>query len=153
MDTDLFFTKPGIRVEASGITKTYRTSAVEVKALQDPHLKLQAGEAVAIMGPSGCGKTTLLNIIGGVDLPSERRVVVQDQDLTQMTQRELVSYRLLRVGLVFQLFNLIPTLTALENLELSLMIAGLHRLQRIERARRLLERVGLGIRDIKGRKS
>jgi putative ABC transport system ATP-binding protein len=96
------------------------------------------------MGPSGCGKTTLLNILGGVDPPSGGQLRVGEQELTSLTERELEKYRLLKVGFVFQFFNLIPTLTALENLELPMLIADVPPAERIKRSEALLQMVGLG---------
>src|SRR5439155_1433204 len=100
--------------------------------------------AVALMGPSGCGKTTLLNILGGVDHATGGEILVGDQKLTSLSERELEKYRLHKVGFVFQFFNLIPTLTALENLELPMLIAGVEPAERKKRMDRLLQMVGLG---------
>lgn len=138
-----FFTNRGITVKISGLTKLYKTSAEEVKALKGIDWGVGPGEAVAIMGPSGCGKTTLLNLLGGVDHPSAGKIRAGDQDLTSLSERELEKYRLLKVGFVFQFFNLIPTLTALENLELPMLIAGISPAERIERCEALLQMVGL----------
>jgi putative ABC transport system ATP-binding protein len=131
-------------VTVSGLTKVYKTSAEEVRALKGIEWEVGPGEAVAIMGPSGCGKTTLLNLLGGVDHPSQGQIHVGDQRLTSLSERELERYRLLRVGFVFQFFNLIPTLTALENLELPMLIAGIPPQERQKRCEGLLQMVGLG---------
>src|ERR1041385_2701936 len=113
-----FFTNRGVDVQVTGLAKSYRTSAEEVRALKGIDWRIAAGEAIALMGPSGCGKTTLLNILGGVDHPTAGEIRVGNQKLTALSERELEKYRLHRVGFVFQFFNLIPTLTAAENLEL-----------------------------------
>ena len=139
-----FFTNRGVTVKVTGLAKLYKTSAEEVKALKGIQWEVGPGEAVAIMGPSGCGKTTLLNLLGGVDHPSEGKIRVGDQELTSLTERELEKYRLLRVGFVFQFFNLIPTLTALENLELPMLVADIPAAERIKRCEALLRMMGLG---------
>jgi len=144
MSTDGFFVNRGISVKVSELTKVYKTSAEEVRALKGIEWEVGPGEAVAFMGPSGCGKTTLLNLLGGVDHPSDGQIQVGDQNLTSLSEREMERYRLLRVGFVFQFFNLIPTLTALENLELPMLIAGIAPSERVKRCEGLLQMVGLG---------
>lgn len=143
MSDNGFFKSRGMTVKVSGLTKVYRTSAEEVRALKGIRWEVELGQAVAIMGPSGCGKTTLLNLLGGVDHPSEGNIEVGDQRLTSLSERELEKYRLLKVGFVFQFFNLIPTLTAVENLELPMLIAGTPAGERKDRREGLLEMVGL----------
>jgi putative ABC transport system ATP-binding protein len=105
--------------------------------------EISPGEAVALMGPSGCGKTTLLNILGGVDHSTGGELMVGDQKLSALSERDLEKYRLHKVGFVFQFFNLIPTLTAVENLELPMLIAGVDAAQRKQRIEGLLQMVGL----------
>jgi putative ABC transport system ATP-binding protein len=105
---------------------------------------VNSGEALALMGPSGCGKTTLLNLIGSMDRATQGTIVVDGQDLTKMTERQAELYRLKKVGFVFQFFNLVPSLSALENLQLPMIIAGLPKNERAQRAQELLEMVGLG---------
>ena len=144
MSSDGFFTNRGVMVKISGLNKLYKTSAEEVRALKGIEWEVGPGEAVAIMGPSGCGKTTLLNLLGGVDHPTEGKIRVANQELTSLTERELEKYRLLKVGFVFQFFNLIPTLTALENLELPMLVAEIPPAERIKRCEALLQMVGLG---------
>lgn len=144
MSGDGFFTSRGVTVKVSGLTKLYKTSAEEVRALKGIEWEVGPGEAVAFMGPSGCGKTTLLNLLGGVDHPTQGQIRVGDQQLTSLSERELEKYRLLKVGFVFQFFNLIPTLTALENMELPMLIAGISSPERIKRCEALLQMVGLG---------
>jgi putative ABC transport system ATP-binding protein len=138
-----FFTNRGVDVKVAGLTKSYRTSAEEVRALKGIDWQINAGEAIALMGPSGCGKTTLLNILGGVDHSSAGEIVVGGDKLASLGERELERYRLLKIGFVFQFFNLIPTLTAFENLELPMLIAGVPPTERARRGEGLLAMVGL----------
>ena len=144
MSVDGFFTNRGVNVKVSALTKSYETAAEQVRALKGIEWQIGPGEAVALMGPSGCGKTTLLNILGGVDHATGGEILVGDQKLTSLSERELEKYRLHKVGFVFQFFNLIPTLTALENLELPMLIAGVEPAERKKRMDRLLQMVGLG---------
>ncbi len=139
----------GVAVEMKHLSKIYRTAAGEVAALQKVSWRIEAGEAVALMGPSGCGKTTLLNLLGGMDRPSSGAVVVDGVDLGPLGERELEGYRLRKVGFVFQFFNLIPSLTALENLELPMLIAGVPGDRRRARAQALLARVALETKGAK----
>jgi putative ABC transport system ATP-binding protein len=138
-----FFSTRGVNVRVSGVSKSYRTPAEEVRALQSVDWQVAAGQAVAIMGPSGCGKTTLLNLLGGVDRASSGKVIVDDDDLGAASERHLERYRLLKVGFIFQLFNLIPSMTATENLELPMLVAGVKEPDRKQRTRALLDMVGL----------
>src|ERR1044071_1820854 len=138
-----FFTNRGVDVQVTGLAKSYRTSAEEVRALKGIDWRIAAGEAIALMGPSGCGKTTLLNILGGVDHPSSGEIVVGGDTIGALGERELERYRLLKIGFVFQFFNLIPTLTAFENLELPMLIAGVAPSERARRCAGLLGMVGL----------
>src|SRR6266568_175072 len=120
----IMFEHKGVDVCVEGVSKTYRMAAEEVHALRESSWQVRKGEAVAIMGPSGCGKTTLLNLLGGVDRPTTGRILIDGQDLTQMNERALEKHRLLKVGFVFQFFNLIPSITAIENMELPMVMAG-----------------------------
>jgi len=142
MGEDGFFTNRGVNVKISGLTKSYDTSAEQVRALKGVSWEIGPGDAVALMGPSGCGKTTLLNLLGGVDHPTGGQILVGDQKLTSLSERELEKYRLHRVGFVFQFFNLIPTLTAIENLELPMLVAGVDEAVRKRRIDGLLQMVG-----------
>lgn len=144
-----FFKHPGVGVEVSRLSKRYRMGPEEVHALRDTDWRVETGTAVAIMGPSGCGKTTLLNLLGGVDRPSGGTIRIEKDDLTAMNERALENHRLRSVGFVFQFFNLIPSITALENLELPMVMAGVPDDECHERARTLLSLVGL---EAKGRK-
>jgi putative ABC transport system ATP-binding protein len=141
---DGFFSNRGVTVRVTGLTKRYETAAEQVRALKGISWEIGPGDAVALMGPSGCGKTTLLNILGGVDHPTGGEILVGDQKLTSLSERDLEKYRLHKVGFVFQFFNLIPTLTALENLELPMLIAGVEPAERKRRIDGLLQMVGLG---------
>src|SRR5229473_6251719 len=137
------FEHTGVDVRVDGVSKTYTMAAEDVHALRESSWEVRKGEAVAIMGPSGCGKTTLLNLLGGVDRPTTGRIVIDGQDLTAMNERALEAHRLRRVGFVFQFFNLIPSITAFENLELPMVMAGVPDLRCRARARALLGLVGL----------
>ncbi|HXL08785.1 MAG TPA: ABC transporter ATP-binding protein [Candidatus Bathyarchaeia archaeon] len=149
MEQDGFFKNRGVDVKVSKLAKSYETSAEQVRALKDIDWQIGPAEAVALMGPSGCGKTTLLNILGGVDHPSGGEIRVGDQKLTSLSERDLEKYRLYKVGFVFQFFNLIPTLTAVENLELPMLIAGVDPVQRKQRIDGLLQMVGLAAKGYK----
>jgi putative ABC transport system ATP-binding protein len=137
------FQTKGVNVTVTGVSKRYTTAAEEVHALRESSWQVRTGDAVAIMGPSGCGKTTLLNLLGGVDRPTTGTILIDDQDLTQMNERGLETHRLRRVGFVFQFFNLIPSITAFENLEVPMVMAGIPDAQCRVRARALLALVGL----------
>jgi putative ABC transport system ATP-binding protein len=109
-------------IQMSGVTKTYPMGEVEVHALRGIELGVQRGRMVVILGPSGCGKTTTLNLIGGLDRPSSGSLVVGGEDIARMNDARLTRYRREQVGFVFQFFNLIPTLSAAENIELALTL-------------------------------
>ena len=143
------FEHKGVDVRIEGVSKRYTMAAEEVHALRESSWEVRKGDAVAIMGPSGCGKTTLLNLLGGVDRPTTGRILIDGQDLTQMNERALEKHRLLRVGFVFQFFNLIPSITAIENLELPMVMAGVPESECRSRATMLLGLVGL---EAKGQK-
>jgi putative ABC transport system ATP-binding protein len=113
-----------LMAEAQGVNKIYELNGVRVHALRDINLLVEKGDMVAIMGPSGCGKTTLLNCLSGLDDPTSGVVKIEGIPLAQMNDNELSEYRATRMGFVFQAFNLLPVLTAVENVELPLLIAG-----------------------------
>lgn len=125
----------------SGLTKVYHMGEVKVHALRGVSLDLYAGELVVLLGPSGSGKSTLLNILGGLDRPSDGRVVYRQRDLTRASEQELTEYRRFSVGFIFQFYNLIPSLTTLENVAVVAEIA-----RKPMDPRRALEMVGLGER-------
>jgi putative ABC transport system ATP-binding protein len=131
------------------LTKKYSTAAAEVTALDRVTREFAPGAPVALMGPSGCGKTSLLNLIGGIDRATSGEIRVGGVDLNRLGERELEDYRLRKVGYVFQFFNLIPSLSASDNLQLPMLIAGVGKDERRARAKHLLETVGL---DRKGDK-
>src|SRR6187200_2779548 len=110
-------------VDARSIVKTYDTGVVQVAALRGVDLALAQGEMVAIMGPSGCGKTTLLNCLSGLESIDDGEVLVEGTPLSEMSDRVRTDYRARRMGFVFQFYNLIPVLTAVENVELPLLVA------------------------------
>jgi len=130
-------------VEASALRKTYDTGKVHVNALNGVDLALERGEMVAIMGPSGCGKTTLLNCLSGLDRIDEGEVLIEGVPLSAMTDRERTDYRARRMGFVFQFYNLIPVLTAVENVELPLLVARVPARAARRRALEALDLVGL----------
>lgn len=133
----------GVKVETKDLMKVYKTGSIEVLALRGLNMSVESGEIVSIMGPSGCGKTTLLNLIGGLDLPSAGFVFVDGQNITQANERALEKYRLKGVGNIFQFFNLIPSMTAKENVELPLIMAGVNGGARVKRALELLAMIDL----------
>lgn len=133
-------------VETIGLTKVYKRGKVNIYALNDVELQISAGGIACIMGPSGSGKTTLLNLIGGLDKPTRGKVFVEGVDITSLNGRKLADYRLRKVGFVFQFYNLIPTLTALENVEVPLALAKVPKKERRYRALDLLKAVGLEAR-------
>jgi ABC-type lipoprotein export system ATPase subunit len=130
-------------VLARDLQKTYDTGAVRVDALRGVELSIERGEMVAIMGPSGCGKTTLLNCLSGLDSVDGGEVVIEGTPLQEMSDRERTDYRARRMGFVFQFYNLIPVLTAVENVELPLLLAGVAAADARRRAIDALGLVGL----------
>jgi len=130
-------------VRTTDLGKEYRLGEVVVPALQGINLELERGEFAAVLGPSGSGKTTLLNIIGALDKPTRGKVYVDSEDLTTMTDKDLTRLRRKKVGFVFQFYNLIPVLTAFENVELPMIISGVSRDDASKRAETLLDSVGL----------
>jgi len=128
------------------LIKVYRTGKAEVIALRGLDLRIGDGEIVAIRGPSGCGKTTFLNILGGIDRPTAGRIEVNGSNLVDLSEGGLVQYRLRQTGFVFQFFNLVPTLTAEENIELPMRLASKDGVARKARTKELLDLVGLAQR-------
>jgi len=133
-------------VRLEGVTKVYRMGKVEVQALRGVNLSVKRGEFIAILGPSGSGKSTLLNIIGCLDKPTSGKVFIDGKDTSRLNENELAAVRREKIGFVFQQFNLIHTLNALENVALPMLFAGIRRAERMKRARELLEKVGLSHR-------
>ena len=133
-------------VEARSIVKTYDTGAVRVDALRGVDLTLERGEMAAIMGPSGCGKTTLLNCLSGLDAVDAGEVVIEGTSLGEMSDRERTDYRARHMGFVFQFYNLMPVLTAVENVELPLLLARVGAKPARQKALDALELVGVADR-------
>lgn len=123
-----------IMIKVDKVIKKYNTAAGEVQALKEISWEINRGEAIAIMGPSGCGKTTLLNLMGSMDHATNGKIIVDDQDVTRMSEREAELYRLKKVGFIFQFFNLVPSLTAIENLELPMILADIPKDERLKKA-------------------
>ncbi len=136
-------TDAGPIVEARGVEKTYATGRVHVRALQGVDLVLARGEMASIMGPSGCGKTTLLNCLSGLDAVDGGEVLIEGVPLSAMSDRERTDYRAHRMGFVFQYYNLMPVLTAVENVELPLLVARVSATEARRRAFEALELVGI----------
>ena len=134
---------PPTIVRMSNVTRVYKQSSFEVRALDDLSLEVQSGEFTALTGPSGSGKTTALNLIGALDVPTSGTVFVDDKDLVQMSQHARSELRKRRIGFVFQAYNLIPVLTVFENAELVLRLQGVPSATRKERVMALLDDVGL----------
>lgn len=128
------------------MTKEYSLGKTTVKALRGVRLTIHRGDYASIMGPSGSGKSTLLNLIGALDTPTSGKVYIDSYDISRFSPRQLAYLRRKKIGFVFQQFNLIKKLTALENVEIPLWFAGVSRGRRMRRSRELLERVGLGER-------
>jgi len=136
-----------LAVETRDLAKHYTMGQSVVRALDGVTIALEAGEFVGLLGTSGSGKSTLLNLVAGLDHPTSGSLKVFDQDLAQMSRQDLAAHRRTNVGMIFQSFNLIPTMTAVENVALPMMFAGVARAEREARARALLEQVGLGERQ------
>ncbi len=133
-------------LRASGLSRIYHLAGQEIRALDGVDLAVREGEYLRIVGASGSGKSTLLNLLAGLDRPTAGRIEVSGRVLSEMNSRALAGYRAREVGMVFQSFNLIPHRTALQNVELGMLFLGLARSERLERARRMLERLGLSDR-------
>lgn len=127
-----------------GIGKRYRQGELEVRALDGIDLEVKEGEFAALVGPSGSGKTTLLNIIGGLDAPSEGSARINGTEITTMKEAELSDFRLFQLGFIFQAYNLVAVLSALENVELVMVLQGFSAAERRQRAAHYLDLVGLG---------
>jgi len=126
-----------------GISKRYQQGELQVDALNDINLQVEEGEFAALVGPSGSGKTTLLNIIGGLDAPTLGRTKLNDTNITALNEAELSDFRLFQLGFIFQAYNLVPVLSALDNVELVMVLQGRPANERRERAEHYLQLVGL----------
>lgn len=130
-------------IETRQVVKTYDPDTIPVHALRGIDLTISEGEFTAIVGPSGSGKTTLLNIIGGLDHATEGTVLIDGEDIAQYSDNKMIDFRMRKIGFVFQAFNLIPVLTAMENVEFIMLLQKWPKDKRQNRARQLLEHVGL----------
>ncbi|RKX56086.1 MAG: macrolide ABC transporter ATP-binding protein [Thermotoga sp.] len=133
-------------VVLENVTKIYKMGSEEIKALDDLSLEIRDGEILVVMGPSGSGKSTFLHLAGCLDRPTSGRVLIDGKDVSNLREKELARIRNKIIGFVFQQFNLLPRLTALENVELPMIYAGIPKRKRVERAKKLLEMVGLSDR-------
>jgi ABC-type lipoprotein export system ATPase subunit len=142
---DHLFERSGFAITVNGLYKSYRVGEDVFKALNGVSCTIPQGRVTVVQGPSGCGKTTLMNIMGGVDVADSGEVGIGDRELTaEKDERRLAQYRLKDVGFVFQAFNLIPGLTALDNLQLPMTVVGKGRNERVARGHALLDLVGMG---------
>ncbi len=130
-------------IRTAGLEKVYEDNAVPVHALRGIDLTINKGDFVVIAGPSGSGKTTLLNIIGALDMPTRGSVYLENEDLSRKTKSELASFRLHKIGFVFQAYNLIPVLSALENVEFTMMLLGISEKKRKEKAFTIMKELGI----------
>ncbi|HWP81838.1 MAG TPA: ABC transporter ATP-binding protein [Bacteroidota bacterium] len=133
-------------IEIQNVFKSYRRDSLEIPVLRDISLTVPEGEFLALMGPSGSGKTTLLNLIAGIDKPNKGKIFVDGTDVTSLGESALAKWRARHVGFIFQFYNLIPVLTAYENVELPLTLTSLSKKERREHVEAVLKLVGLGDR-------
>ncbi len=136
-------------IQAKGVRKTYDTGKVKVDALRGVDLDVRRGEMVAVMGPSGCGKTTLLNVLSGLDDITDGEILIEGAPIHDMPDKKRTRYRAEKMGFVFQAFNLLPVLSAVENVELPLLVAGVSPSQARRLAREALNLVGLSGQELK----
>jgi putative ABC transport system ATP-binding protein len=130
-------------IELRGVTKAYRRDAIEIPVLDDVSMTVDAGDFLALMGPSGAGKSTLLNLLAGIDRPTRGAIVIGDTEITKLSERALAAWRSRHIGFIFQLYNLIPVLTAFENVELPLLLTHLSKAERRDHVMTALGIVGL----------
>ncbi len=133
-------------VEVSGLEKTYKKESFEVQVLQGIDLEIHSGEYVALMGPSGSGKSTLLNLLAGIDKPTAGKIVVGGSDMSKLSDSKLARWRHRHIGFIFQFYNLLPVLTAFENVELPLTLTRLSKAKRRQKVETALQVVGLADR-------
>jgi putative ABC transport system ATP-binding protein len=131
-------------IEATNLNKTYNPTTIPVKAIENVNLQLEHGEFTALVGPSGSGKTTLLNLLGGLDKPDTGKILINGTDITKLSENALVDFRLHNIGFIFQAYNLIPVLTAKENVEFIMLLQNAPKANREQRVSALLDEVGLG---------
>lgn len=130
-------------IKTENLTKIYNDHSLPVRALFQVNLSFEQGEFTAIVGPSGSGKTTLLNLLGGLDRPTEGKVWINDTDITTLSDNQLINFRLHHIGFVFQSYNLLPVMTALENVSFIMLLQRVKRREMLDRAREMLRQVGL----------
>lgn len=130
-------------VQCQKVTKTYHQGPIEVHALSDIDFNVQRGDFICLSGPSGSGKSTLLNMIGGLDLPTSGEVFVDGEEIDELDKSELAEMRLHKIGFIFQAYNLIPVLTAQENIEMVMQMQGIHKAERQQKSLGILKEVGL----------
>jgi putative ABC transport system ATP-binding protein len=130
-------------IDIDSLTKTYQSGKTQIKALNNVNLKIKKGDFIAIMGPSGSGKSTLMHIIGCLDRPTSGTVIIDGENISKVSDNELAQIRGRKIGFIFQKFNLIPTMTALKNIELPMVFLGGTKADRDHRAAELLGKVGL----------
>jgi putative ABC transport system ATP-binding protein len=131
-------------LQATGVYKTYRAGSVETPALQGVDFAVEGGEFTAVVGPSGSGKTTLVNVLGGLDVPDRGQVFLDGQEISSLSSRQLSDLRLKKIGFIFQAYNLIPVLSALENVEYVMLLQGVPAKKRREVSIAVMEDLGLG---------
>jgi putative ABC transport system ATP-binding protein len=136
----------GTMIKVDHVTKSYRRDSIEIPVLRDISIDVPAGEFLELMGPSGSGKTTILNLIAGIDRPDAGKVIVNGTDIALLGESDLARWRARHVGFIFQFYNLLPVLTAFENVELPLLLTGLPRKEKREHVEAALNLVGLGDR-------
>jgi len=134
-------------IKATGLTKSFLKGKQEIVPVKDISFQVNSGEFISLMGPSGSGKTTLLNLIAGIDSPTEGTLLIGSQPIHEMNREELTKWRSLHVGYIFQLYHLMPVLTAFENIELPLLLHNLSRAERREKVESALNQVGLSDRQ------
>jgi putative ABC transport system ATP-binding protein len=133
-------------IELDNVWKIYQMGDVQVNALRGMNLKIKRGEFVAIMGPSGSGKSTAVNMVGALDIPSKGKIYLENNDISKLSESDLAQIRGKKIGFIFQQFNLINTLSALENVTLPMVFQGVEKEERTEKAKHILEMVDLGER-------
>ncbi len=131
-------------LKVKNLHKIYKIGKLETKALRGVNLEIDGGEFTAVVGPSGSGKTTLINLIGGLDTPDEGKIFLNNREITGLGQKKLSDIRLREIGFVFQAYNLIPVLNAIENVEYVMLLQGVSGKERKEKSKKILEEMGLG---------
>ena len=131
-------------IDATNISKTYNPDTIPVKAVDSVSLQMQRGEFTALVGPSGSGKTTLLNLLGGLDKSNTGKIIINGTDITTLKPNAMIDFRLHNIGFIFQSYNLVPVLTARENVEFIMLLQNISKAERDKRVTNLLQQVGLG---------